>query len=170
MTYAFTTAEVEDGTGKSTALVFEQPATSITWLTDRAKTEFSTASDDAQQSAALRATEELGDMLQVQGFAGAPVVLDQALDWPALGAYGRDGTVFDSDEIPDRYLEAYRLTLEEVTADTWLNGEAPGIKRFRSPSGSEVEYFGAQSGAGLATHPEISRRLQAVLPPGGRGL
>lgn len=168
MTFVFDIEEVEDGTGKTTALVFEQPAASITWLNRRGKTAFSSASDSDQQTAALRATEELGDQLRTPLFRGTRTVFNQALDWPSTGAYASTGETFDFDEIPTSYLEAYRLTLEEVEAGTWMNNESgAGIKRIEADD-VEIEYSSGLSAIGLATnHPEIHRRLKAVLPPRG---
>jgi len=168
MTFAFSTTEVEDGTGKTTSLVFEQPEDSIAWLNRRSKTAFSAALDSDQESAALRATEELGDQLNSLGFSGTRTVLDQALDWPAIGAYARTGETFDSDQIPAIYLEAYRLTAEEIAAGTWLESESgTGAKRIEADD-VEIEYSSGLSAASLAAnHPEIFRRLKAVLPSGG---
>lgn len=161
MTYAFATAEVEDGTGKAGALVFEQPATTATWLSDRSKTSFSGAADAAQHAAALRATEELLDELQRIGFTGQRKLSTQRLPLPALGAYRQDGETIDSDEIPREFLEAYRLAVEEIAAGTWLTSSGNGnLKRVRK-AGAEAEWFAP--GASIeAEHPEIYRRLRMV--------
>lgn len=164
MAYAFTAAEVEDGTGKTTALVWEQPTTTATWLSDRGKTSFSAAADAAQKTAALRATEEISDELLRLGFNGAPIVDGQTLLYPAYGAYRQDGRTIDSDTIPRELLEAYRLAAEEIAAGTWLPSSAqPTNLRRIKKAGAEAEFFATSSPGSISLdHPEIARRLRTV--------
>lgn len=162
MTYTFSTAEVEDGTGKSGALVFEQPTATASWLSDRGKTSFSGAADASQQAAALKATEELTDQLMHLGFKGRKLLSTQALIFPSEGAYRQDNELILSGTIPDEFLEAYRLAAEECAADTWMpSRSAAGIKR-EDVDGNETEYMGDSTGIDV-NHPEIFARLRRLV-------
>lgn len=155
-------ALVEDGTGKSTAVVFEQPSTGITWLNSRGKTSFSGATDAQQEQYAQEAVEDLSDIFIDLGFEAPPTQADQALIWPAVGAYRWDGRMWDTDELPAPFLEAVRLTQEEKAAGTWLpSGDTSGIKS-DSKDGRTIVY--RQNAHTLeANHPEIHRRLRKCM-------
>lgn len=166
MAYSFATAEVEDGTGKSTALVYEQPATGITWLNSRGKTSFSAASDALQEQYAQEAVEECEDAIRGLMNGSGPIDPDQALIFPSRGAYSLRGLVFDEDELPAKLNEAIRLAEEEKAAGTWRPGlGAAGIEAESSARGSIEYYEGAQTGEIESDHPDVWRRLRAVAPP-----
>lgn len=156
-------AEIEDGTGKSAAVVYEAPATGITWLNTRGKTSFSTASDALQEQHAVEAVEEIQDMLVQMGFEAPPTVATQSLLFPARGSHGSRGQLFDPDEIPVRLLEAIRLAEEHKAAGTWMPHAADGDIKKAAADGASVE-FRTSAAALSANHPDIYRRLRRCLP------
>lgn len=159
------TAEIEDGTGKSGAVVYEAPATGITWLNTRGKTSFSGASDPLQEQHAVEAVEEAQDILVEWGFEAPPSVSTQSLLFPARGAYGSRNELFDPDELPTALLEAIRLIEEEKAAGTWMaaSSSATRVIKARSAPGASVEYRDGAVGALEYEHPAIYRRLRRCL-------
>ena len=156
-------AEIEDGTGKAAAVVYEAPATGITWLNTRGKTSFSGASDALQEQYAVEAVEEIQDMLVIMGFEAPPTVATQSLLFPARGAHDSRGQLFDPDELPVPLLEAIRLAEEKKAAGTWMPHAADGDIKEASADHASVK-FRTSSTALSANHPEIYRRLRRCLP------
>ena len=168
MAGTFTSTEVEDGTGLTTAVVYEQPATGAAWLVARGKTAFNAASDANQKVYALRAVEELEDVGLQLGFEGAPITDGQGLIWPAQGAYMQAGWLVDPDTVPSEWLEAIRLAEEEMTAGTWMPLAEPAAAAIASESadGASTTYRQNIDPASLrVNHPAIHRRLRRCLPP-----
>ncbi len=161
--------EVEDGTGLSTAIVPESPATSIAWLNDRGKTAYSSLATDAlQKQYALLSVEQLQDFLLGLGYEGQRLSPDQGLLFPAAYAYNQEGVQFDLDQVPGPFLEAYRLAKEEMAAGTWMTGRSMGLLS-EWPHGLSTARVKARSSEHLSSlegnHPEIYQRLRRCLPP-----
>lgn len=159
------TAEIEDGTGKSGAVVYEAPATGITWLNTRGKTSFSGATDANMERYAVEAVEAVQDILLQWGFESPPTVTTQSLLFPARGAYRWDSRLFDQDEIPTHLNEAIRLTEEEMAAGTWFPADEVGDVEEIQEGGVTVKYSESSASSLQAAHPEVARRLRRCLPP-----
>ena len=160
------TAEIEDGTGKAGAVVYESPATGIAWLNTRGKTSFSAAVDDLQEQHAVEAVEEAQDILVEWGFEAPPTVSTQALLFPSRGAYGWRNRLFDTDELPTPLLEAVRLIQEEKAAGTWMPGAGGGGDAIASmkKAGASVVFRKGATADIESQHPSIARRLRRCLP------
>lgn len=157
------TAEIEDGTGKSGAVVYEAPATGITWLNTRGKTSFSSTSDANMERYAVEAVEAIQDLMIQLGFEAPPTVNTQSLLFPARGAYRWDRRMYDPNEIPVHLNEAIRLTEEEMAAGTWMQAQDVGPVKRIEEGGLDVEWFNDVTTL-ESLHPNIYRRLRRVVP------
>lgn len=157
--------EVEDGTGKATATVYEQNAVTAAWLTARGFVAFDGKTDTEQQQTMRYVTAVAEDQAR-KYFRGGTVSDDQALLWPAIGAYGQRGELYDADTVPETWKAGLRLLYEERAAGTFLVGaDAAGIKREWDEGGGR-EFRDSSSPAAIATaHPAAWNRLRAALPP-----
>ena len=172
--HAFATAEIEDGTGKSTALVYEDTSATIAYLDDRnggsGTSVLSTKTADQQKSAMINGTDAAENAIRPY-FRGLPRTDDQNLLFPSDGAIGSQrGTsqkVFDTDETPSTYLEGVR-ELVELSADGKLwPTSSPDRAMIKSTSrrGHRVEFRDASVAGDLASlHPGVFRRLRTALP------
>lgn len=165
MSWSPDTTEIEDGTGKSTAVVYEAPATGITWLNTRGKTSFSAASAALQEQYAVEAVEEAQDLLVELGFEAPPTIPTQALIFPSRGASRWDGRLYDTDEIPVHLLEAIRLIEEEKAAGTWMDAaDLVGVVDIEEGGASESLSSTIDLSSLEANHPAIYRRLRRCMP------
>lgn len=116
---AFLAAEVEDGTGLSTALVYEQAAAAVTWLAHAARglTALSGASTANQDKAMLKATQVFEEWMDGK-LDGERVAATQALLFPRAGCTDRRGTTFLTTETPPAALKCIRLLAEEEISTT----------------------------------------------------
>lgn len=155
--------EIEGGTGRPGAVVYESPVVGISWLVRRGKNAFAGLDDAAMEAAAINAVEAAHDALLLYGFDSPKTYPVQALAFPASGAYAFDGRLFAPDEIPTDLLEGIRLIEEEIAAGTWMPtaGQGP-IKRMEA-DGSEVEYFSSPDTL-EAQHPAIAGKLRRCVP------
>lgn len=173
---AFDPAEIEDGTGKAGALVYEEPDTVAAWLTRRLgeASAFAAADEDEQIAALLRATET-AEAEVARVFAGVPLSAGQGLLFPALGAYGAAGILISSGSnvedaqpaLPVRYLEGIRLLAEEAAAGRLMRfaGGPAGIKSESSKRGSITYRDTVNLHSIAANHAEAWTRIATVLPP-----
>lgn len=81
---------VEDGTGKSDATAYVTTAYVDGHHKDRGRTQWKTASADEKESAVIRATDYI-DQRFGQQFKGDKTSGDQALEWPRVNAFDKDG-------------------------------------------------------------------------------
>lgn len=110
---AFGATEVEDGTGLSTALVYEQAAAAATWLTHAARglTVFDALSAGNQDISLLNSTRFAEDLIRHR-VDGVVLTKAQALTFPRVGCTDRLGRSFDSDETPPDLLAMIRHLAE----------------------------------------------------------
>lgn len=176
--FDFTTAEIEDGTGKTTAKVYFDTDIAIAWLNNRGKTSLSGGTEATQEAAMLMGHEMLEDALMEAGFRGSQATAGQGLLFPSWGAFDSEGIEIEFDEIPaeaatsrgmQRYFEALCLAiekahlgkLESAAAASGLLGQIESTSR----RGHTVK-FKADTNVDFATsHPEIWRKARAALPP-----
>lgn len=138
---AFTAAEVEDGTGKSTALVYEQASAAAAWLTHaaRGRASFNAASAGDQDKALLAATRLVEDWIRHR-VDGVALVKDQALTFPRVGSTSRQGRVWLSDETPSPLLNAIRLMAEEEAGTGIVRHHTDADVEASSAPGASVKY------------------------------
>ena len=162
---AFSAAEVEDGTGKSTATVYEQNATVATWLTARGLTAFAGKTDSEQQAIMRYVTAVAED--QARGsFRGGVTSDDQALLWPAVGAYGQRGGLYDAGTVPETWKAGLRLLYEEHASGSFLpSADTVGIKSEHDEGGGREFRDGARLDRISTAHPVAWARIRAALPP-----
>lgn len=157
--------EVEDGTGKSTATVYEQNAVTAAWLTARGLTVFAGKTDTEQQQTMRYVTAVAEDQAR-KYFRGGTVSDDQALLWPAIAAYGQRGGLYDADTVPETWKAGLRLLYEEHADGTFLaSASAAGIKREWDEGGGREFRDGFSSAVIATAHPAAWSRLRAALPP-----
>lgn len=175
--FDFPAAEIEDGTGKTTAKVYFDTDVAIAWLNTRGKTSLSGGTVATQEAAMVTGHEMLEDALLEFGFRGSQVTNGQGLLFPATGAYDSEGMMIDGDEIPaeaaerrgmQRLFEALCLAvekahagdLESTAAASGALGEVVEVSR----RGHRVKL--REHPASFADrHPEIWRKARAALPP-----
>lgn len=153
---AFAAGEVEDGTGLSTAIVYEAVAPAVTWLDRRGYTALGLlASDALKEKAMIMATAAAEKALRPR-FGGQPIKVAQSLLFPARGAYRQDYRLIDEDEVPIRYLEAIRLLANSsAQGKLMVNGAASGGVRRDWARGTGTEYFDGFNPASFsANHPQ----------------
>lgn len=153
------TLVIEDGTGLATANVYDSTADCATWLSDRGKTGFSTATASDQTRHLLEATE-VHERHWAPWVVGVPISGDdQAMLWPQAGAVDRRGRRFESDERPVRYREGIFVTAEDLVSagsaglslvDDNVEAEksARGSVEYRSPQTLSARYPAAFQRAG----------------------
>lgn len=148
MATAYVTADVEDGTGKSTALIYELPAAVESWLTAtvRGLTVFGDLATDAlKDQALLKATNFAEDLLR-ERLDGTVLTKEQALLFPRVGCTSRGGRTFESDETPPDYLACIRHFAElEATAALVRHASASDVMSTSGARGSVTFRQGAQS-------------------------
>lgn len=84
---------VEDGTGLSTATAYIETTYADTHHADRGRTEWAAMSTEEKESAVIRATDYIEQRFGCK-FTGEKQSSAQALEWPRMGAYDRDGHLF----------------------------------------------------------------------------
>lgn len=80
----------EDGTGLATANAYVSVAYGNTHHADRGRTDWASASDGDKEKALIRATDYIDQRFGIK-FIGDRQSSAQALQWPRMGAYDRDG-------------------------------------------------------------------------------
>lgn len=161
-----TADQIEDGTGKPTAIVYEDLATVAAWLTIRGLTVFAGKAEADQIAALVTATSAAEDEVRLR-LRCSPITDDQGLLFPASGAYSASGDLFAEDARPRTYLEGIRLLAEEAAAGRLvLTPPAPaGIKEERSRQGGIVYRDNAGGISALAAHhPEAHKKIASVIP------
>lgn len=137
------TLVVEDGSGLTTATVYDSTADCATWLSDRGLTAFSTSTATEQAQALLEATE-LHERYWGERVVGAPIGGDdQAMLFPRAGAIDRRGRRYDSDERPAVYREAIFLTAEDIRSSAASGGLtlSDGAIKSEASAAGRLEYF-----------------------------
>jgi hypothetical protein len=165
----FATAEVEDGTGLSTALVYEQNAAVVSYLNLRlAASTFSAASDAEQKRALLNATEvaEREMRRRVRCF---PVTEGQRLIFPAMGAYNSSGRLMDDDSwatfMAGPYVEGIRLLAEAAASGKLLQfAGGPPVSSESSSRGSVSYRGGVDLNSIAASHPDAWSLISRMIP------
>ncbi|MCZ6508815.1 MAG: hypothetical protein O7A04_12320 [Acidobacteria bacterium] len=176
--FDFPTAEIEDGTGKTTSKVYFDTDKATVWLNTRGKTSLSGGTVATQESAMVTGHEMCEDTLIESGmFAGTQLVNGQGLIFPTVGAFDYDAFAIDGDAIPaeaaerrgmQRYFEGLCLAiekahlgkLESTAATSGALGEISEVTR----RGRTVKL--RQRSASFADrHPEIWRKIRIALPP-----
>lgn len=168
MASAFTTAEIEDGSGKTTALVYYTNAQLSAWLTHTARgyTGFAAATDAAQDKANLKATNVVEEWIRDR-VDGVVYVKEQTLTFPRVGSTSRNGRTWQTGEIPYLLLPAIALMAEEEVATGIVRRHAGADLSARSADGVSVTYrTGAKSAA--ARYPEAWRYAGGLFVPGRR--
>jgi hypothetical protein len=161
---AFAAEEVEDGTGKTGAIVYEQAATVAAWLTRRGYPKFAALAESAQEAILIKATAA-GEKAIRPRFVGYPIVEYQALLWPAAGAPDWRDFELRSDQVPDSHKEGVRLICEEMASGRYdSTASSVGVKRERH-NGKELEYRDNGKGSGFPElFPDIYDVLKRSLP------
>lgn len=173
---AFLDSEVEDGSGLVTALVFEQSAEAVTWLSHpaRALPAFAAAGEVDQDKALLKATNFALWLLagRVDGWAATK---GQALLYPRDGSSARNGRVFARDEIPPALLQSIRLLAEEEVASLagLLRRTPDGLEHLASesstgPGGTRTLAYRKGIGSLADRYPEQWELLQTLYDPSRR--
>lgn len=163
---AFAAAEVEDGTGKATALVYEQASAATAWLTHAARglTALSSASATAQDEAMLAATNAVESWLSDRPLDGRRTVAAQALSYPRTGSTNRAGRTYPADEIPLDLLIAIRLLAEEHVSTPIVLVDSKEDREMISAPGASVKYRHGARGASYR-YPEVWERVLRLYDP-----
>lgn len=162
--HTFDPTEIEDGTGKATALVFEQPDDTAAWLTARGFPSFAAGNEATSQAASLNATRKV---LAALGpfWRGCRRNDDQALLLPSRGAYRKDRRLIKADEIPEEFLEGVRVATEKEHAGTLYGGAANPDLKVDDVEGVRLEYFGTSSRRAIVDDAEVWNLISRVCPP-----
>jgi hypothetical protein len=165
---ALSAAEIESSapnawTGKSTSLVYESEATVAAFLLKRGKTLYSARNPDEKAQDLIVVTETV-EAEVYDKFRGARVDPDQALLFPARGAYDGRGVLIDEDTGPRGLLDGISLLCEEQAAGNLLPEPFTGVKRQKADD-VEAEYFDTSDRSTLAVaHPAAWRRIASSFP------
>ena len=161
--HVFDPTEIEDGTGKSTALVFEQTTDTATWLTDRGFPSLAAGDDPSSEAAMLNGTRKVLASL-VPFWRGCRRLEDQALLLPSRGAYRKDRRLIKADDIPEDFLEGWRIAVEKQHAGTLYSGVVgPEITAQSSARGSITKRTG--SSRSVVDDADVWPLLSLVCPP-----
>ncbi len=173
--FAFATAEIEDGTGKTGAVVYEDTVTVIAALASLGKTSLAggTTTANGTQETAMRNGTAYAEAAFEPYFRGAPsnpgetgaTNGGQGLLWPAQGALSARGIEWQADVVPLEYLRFVRHVIEEEHAGTLrpAAGRDVTIEEVTGP-GRSVRFRNAVPDI-AATHPHLWREAQRALPP-----
>lgn len=166
---AFLPADIEDGTGLPTALVYEPLEDALAWLTRRGFTAL--ALKAASQAAAaetdfVRATMDVDNLVRPFLERSEPTRRNQGLLFPRDGAYSSAGYLFEPDELPAVYLEGIRLIAEHMAAGSYMlhSGGPVGIEEERSRNGAIKYRPGSNPNSFQSNHAEEWRRISTVVP------
>lgn len=165
----FAADEVEDGTGKATALVYEQNAAVAAYLERRlAVSSFADAAEEAQQRHQIKATEEVELTLRPY-LRSLPLTQGQRLLFPARGAYDSSGRYLDDDPwsqfLAGPLVEAIRLLSEEVAKGTFKQyAGGPPVVSESSMRGSITYRSGVDPNHLATSHPDIWRLVARMRP------
>jgi hypothetical protein len=100
--------------------------------------------DDAAEDDKCRALQTATRMLDASfEWVGSVASSTQALLWPRDSAYGPNGFLHTTDEIPQRIREATAELAQQLLASNRMadaDAETQGIKRLRVGSGLEIEF------------------------------
>lgn len=168
---AFSATEVEDGTGLSTALVYEQASSSAAWLSHaaRAPSSFNAAGAGGQDKALLTATGVVEDWLRGR-LDGVVRTKEQALLFPRVGCTSRTGRTFATSEIPPNLLEAIRLMAEEEVANGGIDvpDDLEDIAA-ESVAGHTIQYRkSSRAGSASARYPKAWNKARMLFDPARR--
>lgn len=159
---------VEDGSGKADAESYLSEADADAYNTAHsASTDWSGASTVEKEVALRRATQYL-DMEYGARWKGMRSNEDQALDWPRYDADDRDEVVLDSNEMPQRLLDATAECAERfITEDMLPDQTDPGVVTSTSvrvgPLSEAKTYSGGKEpGKGYPVVEALLRGLLAV--------
>lgn len=95
---------VEDGSGKEDANSYIAEAFADTYHTDRGNAAWGTAATPDKETALIRATDYIDKRFGIS-FKGWRRAKQQALEWPRLDAYDKDGFAYDGIDIVPRALQ-----------------------------------------------------------------
>jgi hypothetical protein len=164
---------VEDGTGLSNADSYLSEADADTYHTDHGNpTKWSNATT-AQKEEALRLATQYLDATYNGRWRGRRNLIDQALDWPRLDVYDRDGFLLPSDELPAALEHAtaeMALRYRELGSSLIPDLSEPGdIRRERVRVGTieeDIEYIGGKSQ--MVTYRIVDGLLRDLITAGTR--
>ncbi len=164
------TLVAEDGTGLSTANVYDLAAACVAFLADRGKTVFA-AADAAQRDIWLLEATELMERLKTSSVTGDPINGDdQAMLYPRAGAVDRRLRRWESTERPAPHREAIFLLAEEVAIAAGKGETISGanalanIKSHGDGAKGRIEYRSAPSFAD--DFPQVMMRAAEAHPSG----
>lgn len=161
--FTFDPTEIEDGTGKSTALVFEQPDDTATWLTDRGFPSFAAGNEASSKAASLNGTRKVLAAM-VPFWRGQRRNDDQALLLPSRGAYRKDRSLIKTDSIPEDFLEGVRIAIEKQHAGTLYSGVNGQEVASESSARGSISYRSGSARA-IVDDAEVWELISLVCPP-----
>ncbi len=161
----FAPEEVEDGTGRSTAIVYDNVDAAKAWLDRRGLTAFGLADEDVQKAALVRATDAAEDAIR-QHVRLVHFEPTQALLFPGVGAYDSSGRLMEENERPLIYRQGIFLLAAEIIAGTFMQvAKTPlNIASESSRRGSITYRQGVNPGSLAANHSEAWSKISFVIP------
>ncbi len=165
----FSADEVEDGTAKAGALVYENVATITAadgWLDSRQYPSLIGGTEATQKAAMLKATDKVESALS--GFLNAvPTSSAQGRLLPLAGAYNYQGDLMPLNTIPTAFLEGWRLACEKEHAGT-LTTQGAALAGVKSVSVDDTFSVTLRDGSlpdPVVSDREIWGRLVQMTPP-----
>lgn len=160
--------EIEDGTGKATAEVYDTTDAAAAWLVKRnPASAFAALDGPGRESSLLQATELAERHVRLR-FRGKPRTYGpprQALLFPASGAYGSDMRLFETDELPQLYRHGIFLLAEEFAGGTAMKLASAAPVASETGKRMAVSYRAGHDLSSIAAnHPEAWALLRTALP------
>ena len=90
---------------------------------------------------------------------------DQALLLPSRGAYRKDRRLIKADEIPEDFLEGWRIAVEKQHAGTLYSGVTNPDLKSEKVEGVDLEYFSTSNRRSIVDDAEVWELLSLVCPP-----
>lgn len=170
---AFTADEIEDGTGKSTAIVWgtsDPVAEAVAWLTKRGKTTLDGLALDADKEAALLESVRFLTTETAHRLQGRRSQRDQSLPQPRTGQYV-DGYRIPSNELATVWLEAFYLAAELSASGEALGDVVDDELGLRSKGlgrGAITKSWGGAGSTNRKKYHAVLDHLALLLEPPGK--
>ena len=149
---------VEDGTGLSNANAYISVTEADAYFTARNNSVWSSKTTPEKEAAILYATSFLDSNFY---WLGHIAVTDQALGWPRILVYDREGRSLDSNSVPVRVKDATaELALEALDKSLSPSLARGGDVKRQKVASLEIEYF--EKASSIRTFPLVKQILAGL--------